>query len=76
MSRMEHLTRSARRALSRDQVRKGARIGTTGERVGGWPAVIDWKKHVPVVPARSGQVRVDHKRNQRIAFWERFKETN
>lgn len=61
--------RSVRRAYSRDMARKDERIMIAGHRDGGWPAEIVWKKRVPEVPSRSGQARIDHKRNQRATYW-------
>jgi hypothetical protein len=60
--------RSVRRAYSRDEARSRTTIGIKGFRDGGSASEIVWKKHVPEVPTRSGQTRVNHKRNMRSAF--------
>ena len=64
-----HWTRSDRRRHSRDQARKYARHGTPGQ-PWGRPAAYPPPKQPRRVSTRSGQARVNHKRNQRAAFLE------
>lgn len=65
--------RSVRRAYSRDEARERATIGIKGMREGARnDSQVVWKKHVPEVPTRSGQARVNHKRNMRDAFVRRL----
>lgn len=60
--------RSVRRAYSRDESRERAIIGIPGFRDGGTASEVVWKKNVPVDSKRSGQARVNYKRNMRDAF--------
>lgn len=64
--------RSVRRAYSRDEARARAVYGIPGFPDGRGPAEIVWKKHVPVDPKRSGQARINAKRNSRAKFWADF----
>lgn len=62
-----HSTRSERRRISRDDARKHARHGTPG-RPDGRPAVYPRPAKPRPASTRSGQARVNYKRNQRAAF--------
>lgn len=61
--------RSARRRISRDQARRHARYGTLGQ-LAGPHAVYPCPARPRPASIRSGQARVNHKRNQRAAFLE------
>lgn len=60
--------RSERRRVSRDLARRDARYGTPGHRTGPH-AMVSRPKRRPA-STRSGQARVNYKRNQRAAFLE------
>ncbi|MFE2486047.1 hypothetical protein ACFXGR_22655 [Streptomyces mirabilis] len=62
-----YATRSDRRRISRDQARKCARYGTPGH-LHGRPAVYPRPPKPRPASTRSGQARVNYKRNQRAAF--------
>lgn len=62
-----YATRSDRRRISRDQARKCARYGTPGH-LHGRPAVYPRPPKPRPASTRSGQARVNWKRNQRAAF--------
>lgn len=64
-----HWTRSDRRHYSREQARKYACYGTPGQPYGR-PAVYPKPSKLRPASTRSGQARVNYKRNQRAAFLE------
>lgn len=66
-----YATRSDRRRISRDQARKCARTATPGHPEGR-PAVYPRCAKPRPASARSGQARVNYKRNQRAAFLSRL----
>lgn len=64
-----HWTRSDRRRHSRDQARKYAHYGVPGQ-PDGRPAVYPPRPRPRPASTRSGQARVNHKRNERAKFLE------
>jgi hypothetical protein len=64
-----HWARSDRRRHSRDQARKYTRYNAPGQRQGPSPLHLGPSKRRQA-SIRSGQTRVNHKRNQRAAFLE------